>query len=107
MKCLVLDEFVSDSPRNDRTRFHDVRRAYGQKMYRNFHILRRVPSYRPARITLGVALVIGGLAGFLPVLGFWMIPLGVVVLSVDFPVVRRGRRRFAVWFGRTFQNKRR
>lgn len=36
------------------------------------------------RITIGSLLVIGGLFGFLPVLGFWMIPLGLVILAVDF-----------------------
>ncbi|WP_420558554.1 hypothetical protein [Roseovarius sp.] len=32
---------------------------------------------------LGVLLIIGGIFGFLPVLGFWMIPLGVAVASLD------------------------
>lgn len=71
----------------------------------NRSIHSRIPSYRPARIALGIVLILGGLAGFLPILGFWMIPLGVVVLSVDFPFIRRMRRRFMVWFGRTFRNK--
>ena len=35
-----------------------------------------LPASRIARMAIGVALVIGGLAGFLPILGFWMIPLG-------------------------------
>ena len=41
---------------------------------------------------LGVILVIGGLLGFLPILGFWMLPLGLIVLSIDFALVRRWRR---------------
>ncbi len=49
---------------------------------------------------MGLALVVGGLLGFLPILGYWMIPLGLVVLSVDFAPVRRGRRRLQVWWGR-------
>ena len=48
---------------------------------------RRAPKL--VRITLGVLLVVGGLLGFLPVLGYWMIPLGIVVLSADFPWLRR------------------
>ena len=43
-----------------------------------------------------------GLFGFLPVLGFWMIPVGLLILSVDMPRVRRWRRRFAVWFSRRY-----
>ena len=41
-----------------------------------------------------------GLLGFLPVLGFWMLPLGLLVLSVDFPIVRRWRRQLTVWWHR-------
>ncbi|MBM3491796.1 MAG: hypothetical protein FJX68_15405 [Alphaproteobacteria bacterium] len=55
---------------------------------------------RSARVAAGCALVVGGLLGFLPILGFWMVPLGLVVLSVDVPVVRRQRRRLEVWWGR-------
>ena len=59
-----------------------------------------LPGSRILRIGLGVALVLGGVVGFLPVLGFWMIPLGIVVLSVDLHIARRLRRRFIVWWGR-------
>ncbi len=52
------------------------------------------------RVVAGVLLVIGGLLGFLPVLGFWMIPLGVGLLSVDFPWVRRLMRRSIIAMGR-------
>ncbi|MCP5367694.1 MAG: hypothetical protein H6907_06045 [Hyphomicrobiales bacterium] len=60
----------------------------------------RLPASRGRRIALGWALVVGGILGFLPVLGFWMIPLGMAVLSVDLPWFRRLRRRTAVWWGR-------
>jgi hypothetical protein len=59
-----------------------------------------LPQTRAFRIALGVALMLGGLVGFLPILGFWMVPLGLLVLSVDLPLVRRARRRLAVWWGR-------
>ena len=59
-----------------------------------------LPASRLARICIGVLLIIGGILGFLPVLGFWMIPLGILVLSVDLGPVRRARRRFQVWWGR-------
>jgi len=38
----------------------------------------------------GVLLIIGGILGFLPVLGFWMIPLGLLMLAPDFRWARRG-----------------
>ncbi len=56
----------------------------------------RLPKRAPARIALGSGLVVGGILGFLPVLGFWMIPLGLLVLSQDLPAVRRWRRSFSV-----------
>ena len=59
-----------------------------------------MPKSRPARIALGVALVVGGVFGFLPILGFWMVPLGLYVLSQDFASVRRFRRRATLRIGR-------
>lgn len=59
-----------------------------------------VPGSPWMRKTTGVVLIGGGVLGFLPVLGFWMIPLGVVVLSVDSHRVRRVRRRTEIWWGR-------
>jgi hypothetical protein len=64
-----------------------------------------IPQSRPLRIALGIALCIGGLLGFLPILGFWMVPLGLAVLSVDLPPIRRLRRRLEVWWGRRKNKK--
>lgn len=51
------------------------------------------------RIPIGLLLVVGGFLGFLPVLGFWMVPVGIAVLSVDIPQVRRFRRNATVKIG--------
>ncbi|KQZ78169.1 hypothetical protein ASD64_12500 [Mesorhizobium sp. Root157] len=59
-----------------------------------------MPRSRRARIVIGVGLIVLGIFGFLPVLGFWMVPLGLLVLSYEFASVRRWRRRFAVWWER-------
>lgn len=64
-----------------------------------------LPQSRSYRIAIGVLLVFGGLLGFLPVLGFWMIPLGLVVLSVDIAPVRRFRRRFQIWWEKRRRQK--
>ena len=66
-----------------------------------------VPGSAPIRLVLGFLLVVGGVLGFLPILGFWMIPLGIVVLSVDIHFVRRWRRKIEVWWGRRRQRKQR
>nr|ALS88787.1 putative transmembrane protein (PGPGW) [uncultured bacterium] len=60
----------------------------------------RLPNHPVLRIVLGCVLVLGGVLGFLPFLGFWMIPLGLVILSVDVPFARRMKRRAAVRLGR-------
>ncbi|KQR35383.1 hypothetical protein ASF91_02765 [Rhizobium sp. Leaf155] len=57
-----------------------------------------MPRSRIGRIVIGTVLVICGLLGFLPVLGFWMVPLGLVVLSQDLRFVRRKRRQLAIWW---------
>lgn len=51
--------------------------------------------HRPwVRNTLGFSLVIAGVAGpLLPLLGIWMLPLGLFLLSTDFPWARRLHRR--------------
>lgn len=70
----------------------------GKLMLGRFRI--PMPRSRLGRVTLGVLLVIGGCLGFLPILGFWMVPLGLLVLSVDLAFVRRRRRRIAVWWAK-------
>jgi hypothetical protein len=59
----------------------------------------RVPSHPIVRVALGVLLVIGSIFSFLPVLGIWMLPLGLVILSIDFAIIRRFRRWLAVKLG--------
>jgi purine-cytosine permease-like protein len=59
-----------------------------------------IPGTKTQRTVLGGVLSAGGFLGFLPILGFWMLPLGLIVLSVDHHPVRRFRRRAEVWWGR-------
>ncbi len=64
-----------------------------------------LPGSAAVRIAIGILLILCGLVGFLPVLGFWMVPLGVVVLSIDLPIARRLRRRVEVWWGKRRERK--
>jgi hypothetical protein len=52
---------------------------------------RRLPP--GVRLIAGLLLILGGILGFLPVLGFWMIPLGVAVASLDLVPLWRWLRR--------------
>ena len=40
------------------------------------------------RSLIGVAFMVGGVFGFLPILGFWMIPLGAAFIMLDIPFMR-------------------
>lgn len=54
----------------------------------------RSPSCRLIRVALAILLMLGGVVGFLPILGFWMIPLGLALMAQDVPVLRRPMARF-------------
>ena len=61
--------------------------------------------YRHLRVPLALVLISGGFAWFLPVLGLWMLPAGLLLLAIDVPALRpvvsaaiiRGRRRIDLW----------
>lgn len=65
----------------------------------------RRPGARWFRIPLGLFLVLGGVFSFLPVLGVWMLPLGLLLLALDLaflqgPVnnaILRGMRKWSTW----------
>jgi len=59
---------------------------------RGFHALRQ-PGRRWVRLPLGVLCIGGGFLWFLPVLGFWMLPVGVILLAEDVPGLKRPAMR--------------
>jgi purine-cytosine permease-like protein len=68
---------------------------------RNFEKIKR---RRWLRIMLGFLLVIGGILGpFLPVLGIWMLPLGLILLSIDFHWAKRYHDKYHAWWERRKQ----
>jgi hypothetical protein len=60
----------------------------------------RHPSARWARIPAAVLLICGGLLSILPVLGLWMLPLGLILLAEDIPALHRSRARLLGWLER-------
>jgi hypothetical protein len=60
----------------------------------------RQPSSRWVRIPLGIVLILGGIAGFLPLLGFWMLPLGLLLLAHDIPFLQAPLVRLMDWVER-------
>ncbi|WP_134498115.1 hypothetical protein [Microvirga pakistanensis] len=58
----------------------------------------RHPNARWVRLPLGVLFVLGGLlAPVVPILGVWMIPLGLLLLAYDIPFLRRPIANFTIW----------
>ncbi|MEJ0074935.1 MAG: hypothetical protein WDO17_05740 [Alphaproteobacteria bacterium] len=57
----------------------------------------RQSDWKWARIPAGILLVIGGLLAFLPVLGLWMLPLGLGLLAIDVPFLRKPMARAIRW----------
>jgi len=64
-----------------------------------------LPRTRLGRTLLGLAFVVGGIFSFLPVLGIWMLPLGLVIFSVDWAFVRRWRRQAEVRLSRWWKSR--
>lgn len=67
---------------------------------RGFIVWVRRPSSRLLRIPLGVLLVLGGVFSFLPILGVWMLPLGLLILALDIPPLQKPTVRGALWIER-------
>ena len=62
----------------------------------------RRPTSRWVRLPLGGLLVFGGIFGFLPILGFWMLPLGLLLIARDAPAIEPPLARFIAWINRNF-----
>ena len=62
------------------------------------------PQAKWVRLPVGCLLIAGGLLGFLPLLGFWMIPVGAILIGQDIPPVRRvtlhGLGKLQTWWDR-------
>ncbi|MDQ4061917.1 MAG: hypothetical protein M3145_12585 [Pseudomonadota bacterium] len=57
----------------------------------------RHPDARWIRIPVGTLLVLGGVFSILPFLGIWMLPLGLLFIAYDVPVLRKPIGRFTIW----------
>lgn len=98
-----------------------------KRLHRQFEALSRaIPISRPVteqllreqmrlyRIPAALMLIFGGMFSFLPVLGIWMLPLGLLLLAVDVPHIRptvsnssvRVRRRFSLFWRNRIRGRR-
>ncbi len=56
----------------------------------------RQPDARWVRIPVSVLLILGGVFSILPFLGIWMLPLGLLLIAYDVPVLRKPVGRFTI-----------
>jgi hypothetical protein len=57
----------------------------------------RDPAARRRRLPLGILCIIGGLFWFLPLLGLWLLPIGLVLIAHDVPRLRNPAARLVIW----------
>ena len=57
----------------------------------------RNPDSRWIRLPLGLVLIVTGFFGFLPVLGFEFIPIGLLLIAQDVPFLRKPIGIFTIW----------
>ncbi|MFT8719374.1 DUF2892 domain-containing protein [Acetobacter sp.] len=50
-----------------------------------------------ARLIVGILMILGGVFSFLPALGLWMAPVGIVLLAEDFPLFQRFGLKLFRW----------
>ena len=67
----------------------------------------RKPTSIYVRIPLAFLLVVGGFLSFLPVLGLWMLPLGLLLFAQDVPVLQKPVVRMLGWIEHKWIERRR
>lgn len=90
--------------RGIRRTLRSVERRFPGRFARFLRWLRH-PASRWVRIPVALLLIAAGVVGFLPVLGFWMLPLGLLLLAHDLPLLRRPMRRLLVCSERRWRNR--
>jgi hypothetical protein len=57
----------------------------------------RHPDARWIRLPVGLLMILGGVFSILPVLGIWMLPVGVLLIAYDVRLLRRPVGRLTIW----------
>jgi hypothetical protein len=80
---------------------------------RGFLLRMQDSRWRLIRIPFGILLIVGSVLAVLPFLGLWMLPVGLLLLAVDVPLLRpattsfviRSRRRITLWQRRFWRDR--
>ena len=67
----------------------------------------REPSSRMVRLPVAGLLILGGIFSFLPVLGIWMLPLGLLLFAQDMPILEKPMAKGLGWIERRWRKRQR
>ena len=67
----------------------------------------RRPGWMVARLIIGLVMIAGGMLAILPVLNVWMIPLGLLVLAIDLPMLQGPVTRVIIYARRRVEHYKR
>ena len=79
-----------------RRQFDGFERSLPGWLARPLHWVRN-PKAWWIRLPLGLVMIAGGFLGFLPILGFWMLPLGLLLIALDIPLLQKPVARAIIW----------
>jgi hypothetical protein len=57
----------------------------------------REPSSFAVRLFVAILLIVGGIFSFLPILGIWMLPLGLLLIAQDVPALQKPLVAALMW----------
>jgi hypothetical protein len=57
----------------------------------------RKPSSFAVRLVVALVLIVGGFFSFLPILGLWMLPLGLLFIAQDVPLLQKPLVKALTW----------
>ena len=87
---------VSEGQKALRLAFKRLEQEIPQSLARALRWLRH-PASRLVRIPVGLLLILGGVFSILPLLGIWMLPLGLLLIASDVPFLRKPVAHFTIW----------
>jgi hypothetical protein len=90
---------MPDGKKELRQAFKHLEEQVPDRLARVLRSLRH-PDARWVRIPVGVLFVLGGVFSILPVLGIWMLPLGLLLIAYDVPFLRKPVARSTIWITR-------
>ena len=87
---------------NDQLRKFEARLP--EKLARFLRWLRQ-PHVIWVRVPFAIFFILFGLVGFLPLVGFWMIPIGLLLLAEDVPLLAGPVAKILAWIDRKWPHK--